>query len=699
MNATVLSLVLATVLAPPATTSAQRSTRIYVRTTPPGASIILDGKELGKSDGLFLVPSGVRTITLEMDGHDPEAKTVDVKEGWITRVEVRMARKEQSPDKAAAAVPAGEVFYFVRWVIQNEKTMTFEGEPVTLDQLPSLLEKVPNRSQTVLEVGYSSDISVKQRNEFVARAGGFARKLCFNYASDIGEQKLGSKGSPPKEVRVSEKGFDRTIHDLDEGQGQEALDLDTGTLYDVPKEIEKWEPARWSKWFEERGIDLITDHASSQWALGLVPPAVTLVPADDVKLHEANERVANVLKEKEDRLREVTIHHDEGIDFHLLPTGSRPPLSFAFRTAAGTEGFLQIVELNETEPKSMRLRWKVTKRANEDPDPDSEFATEFTVAVRAGRGDLADDEKESLQQQNHPLLGQLADPNTAKLIRFFARLPDEIHERLKKHGYVKWKFANLSEENQKIVRDIIQLNIDMTRQQGGTPQPGLNVEALALSQTGFAAVEIEKTDQKVVSWFILMPELPNPIWVTVVNAKAAGTQPYFQAHLSQLPLLRDKPETEAVAAATFEGFEPVRHLFLHDDSTKAASMVDLDTGELFEPPSRKEVERMSGEEWMAGKGIDAGCETNAAAPGLWGIDMVVLPVINDAWEKATVEAIEGELRDGKPGSPAIMSALGGLPRTFYFATREGGKGILQITAQTKDGQGEAFESRYRLISP
>jgi hypothetical protein len=207
MNATVLSLVLATVLAPPATTSPERSTRIYVRTTPPGASIVLDSKELGTSDGLFLVPPGVRTITLEMDGYDPELKSVNVKEGWITRVEVRMARTGEKPDKAAA-VPEPRVLHFVRWVIQDDDTMTFEGTPVKLDELASLLEKVPGRAETVLEVGYSSQISVKLRNECIARAVGFAQKLGFTYASDIGEQKLGSKGSPPQEVAVSEGGYD-----------------------------------------------------------------------------------------------------------------------------------------------------------------------------------------------------------------------------------------------------------------------------------------------------------------------------------------------------------------------------------------------------------------------------------------------------------------------------------------------------------
>ncbi len=38
----------------------ERSTRLYVRTIPPGADIKLDGQSRGTSDRLFKVPPGVR---------------------------------------------------------------------------------------------------------------------------------------------------------------------------------------------------------------------------------------------------------------------------------------------------------------------------------------------------------------------------------------------------------------------------------------------------------------------------------------------------------------------------------------------------------------------------------------------------------------------------------------------------------------
>ena len=60
-------------------------TRVFVRTNPSGATITLDGKELGKSDNLFIVPPGVRKITIELEGYASEVRTISVADGRITR--------------------------------------------------------------------------------------------------------------------------------------------------------------------------------------------------------------------------------------------------------------------------------------------------------------------------------------------------------------------------------------------------------------------------------------------------------------------------------------------------------------------------------------------------------------------------------------------------------------------------------------
>jgi hypothetical protein len=63
-------------------------TRLYVRTIPPGAQVTLDGKPLGASDGLFLVPAGVGKLKIQFDGAEPRIEQIEVPEGRITRVVV-----------------------------------------------------------------------------------------------------------------------------------------------------------------------------------------------------------------------------------------------------------------------------------------------------------------------------------------------------------------------------------------------------------------------------------------------------------------------------------------------------------------------------------------------------------------------------------------------------------------------------------
>ena len=82
----------------------RRTTRLYVRTLPPGAEIKLDGEHRGFSDRLFRVPPGVRkmTVEVELDGHYPKQQEVEIRGGWITRVELEL---EERPKDTAAGSP------------------------------------------------------------------------------------------------------------------------------------------------------------------------------------------------------------------------------------------------------------------------------------------------------------------------------------------------------------------------------------------------------------------------------------------------------------------------------------------------------------------------------------------------------------------------------------------------------------------
>lgn len=92
---------------PQVETSADAKTRLYVKTLPPGAQVTLDGKPLGASDGLFLVPAGTAKVTVQFDGAEQQVRQVEIAAGRITRVEIAAAAPAAS---AAAATDTGEQF-------------------------------------------------------------------------------------------------------------------------------------------------------------------------------------------------------------------------------------------------------------------------------------------------------------------------------------------------------------------------------------------------------------------------------------------------------------------------------------------------------------------------------------------------------------------------------------------------------------
>ncbi len=77
--------------------------------------------------------------------------------------------------------------------------------------------------------------------------------------------------------------------------------------------------------------------------------------------------------------------------------------------------------------------------------------------------------------------------------------------------------------------------------------------------------------------------------------------------------------------------------------------------------------------------------------------MSIRPVSEDRWRDAHAQAVAGDtgITKGGPASFAYLRAKGNLPETFYFKTREGGMGILQIVGFTDDPKG--VKIRYKMI--
>ena len=106
MNATVLSLALFCLVAPPVKTEKTPQTLLYVRTTPTGAEIRLGDKPLGKSDDLFPVKPGDYKIVIDLEGHQPSEQKITVREGRITRIELELKKGPKPPLSTLGDDPA-----------------------------------------------------------------------------------------------------------------------------------------------------------------------------------------------------------------------------------------------------------------------------------------------------------------------------------------------------------------------------------------------------------------------------------------------------------------------------------------------------------------------------------------------------------------------------------------------------------------
>jgi tRNA A-37 threonylcarbamoyl transferase component Bud32 len=137
------------------------------------------------------------TMAASAPGYELQLHTLLTKV-WGFEREVRMdftLRPTNALAQGAAEAPT--LRKFVRLVVAANQ-MTFEGQLVTWDTVRPLLERVPDRPHTVLELAIpSNDITLQQHSEWISRGGELARQYGFEYPSFIGVHPLGSVGGEP----------------------------------------------------------------------------------------------------------------------------------------------------------------------------------------------------------------------------------------------------------------------------------------------------------------------------------------------------------------------------------------------------------------------------------------------------------------------------------------------------------------------
>jgi len=150
-----------------------------------------------------------------------------------------------------------------------------------------------------------------------------------------------------------------TLNDIDEGRGADALDLDSGRLLDVPKDIHRRPDPERTQWVTDRGVDLVVDKAGPGRLWGLVTTAgnaLELAPLNTLDWDVVTERsLSNALAAGP---KGLGVQKVRSAQVYILPADAQPPLTFAFRTASGAEGVLQLTGFTER-PNSVRLRYKL----------------------------------------------------------------------------------------------------------------------------------------------------------------------------------------------------------------------------------------------------------------------------------------------------------------------------------------------------
>jgi signal peptidase I len=138
-------------------------------------------------------------------------------------------------------------------------------------------------------------------------------------------------------------------------------------------------------------------------------------------------------------------------------------------------------------------------------------------------------------------------------------------------------------------------------------------------------------------------------------------------------------------------------LLFPDAAADIRGWLDLDSGRLV---TNKSIDwkEPAGEDWIQTNGLDlVAVRSGSASPQLYGYDLVVYPAGRNGWDSVTAcDVIHNwELQTWVPRDNPPFAASPGNDGTFFFKTREGGKGILQILGNTADNR--AARIRYKTV--
>ncbi|HEX5399398.1 MAG TPA: hypothetical protein VFY06_10160, partial [Verrucomicrobiae bacterium] len=128
-----------------------------------------------------------------------------------------------------------------------------------------------------------------------------------------------------------------------------------------------------------------------------------------------------------------------------------------------------------------------------------------------------------------------------------------------------------------------------------------------------------------------------------------------------------------------------------------AGWLDLDSGTVM-TNSKLDWESRAGHQWIRSNGLDiATTDGSKEIPVLLSFDMVLSSAPTNAWDAATpVDVAENwDLQQNEPQQMKMIGAAPGQSDMFFFRTREGAMGILQVLGFTDNPPG--VKIRYKLV--
>jgi len=219
----------------------------------------------------------------------------------------------------------------------------------------------------------------------LVRVDGTWRIACFRRQEEMDSSERNKfLESGPVEVSRPEKDatlcwsdpIERFVHDDGEEQDQ-LIDLDTGKLFSFPDDFASLSPLQQSQWFREQGVDAGAETADGLQCLYGLEIAVLQKP-NDYWHHLSPDIVSELIPGPKASAPVV-----------MSATGTLPA-TFAFKTREGATGIRQILEVVDTPPRGVRVRYKLVQgrgaRAARAPiETGQSNPTEIDVATEAGK--------------------------------------------------------------------------------------------------------------------------------------------------------------------------------------------------------------------------------------------------------------------------------------------------------------------------